>query len=279
MRRRLAIAVAVLAVAGPAAADDFDYASGPPSRPPALCRGDAFADIVGTREGDSLRAPPRATRLWGLGGDDRLAGSQTRASCLIGGRGDDRLLLDHGGGVAFGNAGRDLVVGSPLGDVVKPGGGLDGVSASGGDDKITVRDRAPEVVDCGEGDDIVKADRIDVLIGCESVDISGREAPRLDPQPREVGRHGRVRVRLVVPRGARAGAYRVLYVTTSDGRSCRGGPLELARLGAVRRGQRVRIVLHEPGGWCPGSGKAVIVRNPPDGLPPVGVARLSFSVR
>jgi hypothetical protein len=142
-----------------------------------------------------------------------------------------------------------------------------------------VRDGTPELVSCGDGDDIVKADRIDILVGCESVNITGRSAPRLEPQPRSVGRRGRLSVRMVVPRTARAGAYRVIYVTTSDGRDCQGGPLELSRLGAVRRGEHVRIVLRQRGDWCPGSGKAVVVRYPPDGLPPVGVARLSFSVR
>jgi hypothetical protein len=84
---------------------------------------------------------------------------------------------------------------------------------------------------------------------------------------------------MVIPRAAAAGAYRVIYVTTSNGRRCRGGPLELTRLGAVRRGEHVRFALREPGGWCPGSAKAVVVRQPPAGLPPVGVARLSFTVR
>jgi hypothetical protein len=277
MRRALAIAAAALAAAAPALGADTDYANGPPSTPPRICRGSAFVDVVGTRGPDSLRAPSRATRVWGLAGEDRLAGSSTRASCLIGGRGDDRLALSTGGGVAFGNQGRDFITGSDLGDVIDPGSDADGVVAGGGDDKITVRDRKPEVVACGDGDDIVKADRIDVLVGCESVDVVGPSALRLEPRPRDVSRRGSVGIRLQAPRG---GDYRVLYVTTAEGRRCGGGPVQVAHPGKLRRGQRKTIQLRAPGrGWCPGSGKAVVLRYAAPDMPPVGVARLTFSVR
>lgn len=275
MRRALLIAGAALAAAAPAVAQDTDYVA--PSKPPRICAGKAFADLVGTPRADRLRAYPRATRVWGLSGDDQLIGSRNRASCLLGGVGDDRLGLIAGGGVAFGNEGRDFITGSNLGDIIDPGRDADGVLSGGGDDKLSVRDRLPEVVACGDGDDIVKADRIDVLIGCESVDVVGRSALRLRPRPSTVGRRGPVRIRVVPPR---SGDYRVLYVTTSEGRPCGGGPVQVAHPDRLRRDEPTSVRLRPPGrGWCPGSGKAVVLRYPAPDLPPVGVARLTFTVR
>jgi hypothetical protein len=247
----------------------------PPQTPPRLCASEAFGDLVGTTGDDRLQAPPRATRVWGFEGSDGLLGSATRAACLIGGPGRDVISLDSGGGLAYGNQGRDTIVGSALGDVIRPGYGTDGVEAGGGDDKIGVRDRAAEVVDCGAGSDIVKADRRDILIGCEAVNASGPRATRLSPSPSAVPPHGLVRVGLTIPRAAPDGAYRAITLT-----DCGHGLAEVARFGAVSRQQRVHIGLHHPeGGWCPGRTRVAIVRSPGPSLPLAGVARLSFAVR
>jgi hypothetical protein len=283
MTARTAILAAALVLAGSGSARAQYYAP-PPATPPALCRSSVFVDVVGTAKRDTLRAFSRATRVWGLGGADRLLGSATRASCLLGGLGNDVMQLNAGGGLALGEQGRDAIAGSSLGDVIVPGPGVDGVGAGGGDDKITTRDHRAELIDCGGGDDIVKADRRDILVGCESVNTAGPAALRLSPSPARISSGGLVRVRLTVPRAAGTGAYRLLYVTTSNGRSCDGGPVEITRFPAagarVRRGQHVRIGLRHPaGGWCRGSAHVVVVRSPGQALPVVGVARFSFTVR
>lgn len=255
----------------------MSYYAPPPAPPPAICSGTEWVDVVGTPGPDRLRAFSRATRVWGLGGADALLGSYTRASCLIGGRGNDFLALNAGGGVAFGQAGSDVLVGSYFGDILDGGRGLDAITALGGDDKIASRDGNPEVVWCGDGDDIVKGDRVDVLIGCESADLTGPPAPRLKARPAVAGRHRVVRARFEAPR---AGRYQVLYVTTADGRRCAGGPAVLADPGRLRRRQRVTLKLRPPkGGWCRGSAKAAVIRYPSGEPPAAGVARLSFSVR
>jgi len=282
MRADRLAAAAALALAAPSAALAAPPAE--PGNPPLICASDAFADQVGTPGDDTLAAPDRATRLYGLAGDDGLTGSRTRAACLFGGPDDDRLELNTGGGVAWGETGRDTVLGSPLGDVIDGGRGVDGVAAGDGDDKITVRDGRPEMVDCGNGADIVKGDRIDVLIGCESVSIAGREARRLDAYPSRTRATGMVRVRLRVPRSAGEGAYRLIYVTGALGRPCGGGPREITRFPAqgqrVRRGQHVTIGLPSPElGWCEGTARVVVVRYPRRALPGRPVARFSFSVR
>jgi hypothetical protein len=236
----------------------------PPAPPPAICRSAAFVDVVGTPGADRLAAFSRATRVWGLGGADRLTGSPARASCLLGGRGNDLLFLDGGGGVAYGNRGRDFVFGSDLGDVIDGGRDQDEVAAGNGDDKVGSRDGRAEVVDCGPGADIVKADRADVLIGCESTNLAGKPLPHVKVRPRRVGPSGSVRFKLPA-----TAAYRVLYID-----SCRI-PGEV-----VAQTHRRVVRLRRPAlGWCPGRARLAVVRDPGYSLPPVPVARLAFTVR
>ncbi len=236
----------------------------PPAPPPAICRSAAFVDIVGTAGDDRLVAFDRATRVWGLGGADLLYGSATRASCLLGGPGNDVLYLNGGGGVAHGNRGRDYVFGSNLGDVIDPGRDPDGVSAAGGDDKLVTRDGHAEVIDCGDGADIVKADRRDLLIGCESTNLAGKPGLHLRARPQRVDRTGTVRFRL-----PKADAYSVLYVN-----SCRA-PGEVLK----ETGRRAIRVPRPTFGWCEGTARLAVVRDPGYGLPLIPVARLAFTVR
>ncbi len=271
MKRLFAVAVAVLAIVPSARAQ---YYSPPPARPPAICAGSAFVDIVGTPGDDDLRAFSRATRVWGLAGNDRLTGSATRASCLLGGNGNDVLNLGAGGGVAHGNRGRDLVLGSGLGDVINPGRDADLVTSGAGDDKLSVRDGNAEIVDCGAGADQVRGDRVDLTIGCESRNLTGPPAVQPRPRPARPYNGDAVRFTLFPPRSAAAGVYRVQYLAR-----CRA-PVTVATLGRVRKERAVRVVARPPNqGWCRGRGRLAVIREPGYGLPTVPVARVSFAVR
>lgn len=236
----------------------------PPSTPPAICQGAAFSDLVGTAADDRLQAPNQATRVWGLAGNDILAGSANRAACLLGGAGNDVLILNGGGGVAFGGTGRDRILGSDLGDVIDPGKDPDLVVAAGGDDKLTTRDGRPEVVDCGTGADIVKGDRSDLLIGCESTNLAGRPGLHLRARPNRVGITGTVRVRLPA-----RGDYQVLYVN-----SCRTA----GQVVGAGKGRILRIARPDFG-WCRGRARLAVIRDPGYGLPVIPVARFAFTVR
>src|SRR3954453_14332461 len=109
LRRTAGIVALLLACSAPAAEAGIQ-----PSRPPAPCDDQLFSDQFGTSDPDALEAPSRPQRLWGFGAEDRLPGSATRATCLFGGRGDDVLDLQGGGGVAYGEGGDDWLLGSPL---------------------------------------------------------------------------------------------------------------------------------------------------------------------
>ena len=269
---RLAVLASAAAVAAPATA----LAGTQPGSPPLICSGSAFTDVVGTAAGDEIASANRAERVYGLRGDDRLLGSRTRATCLFGGLGDDFLNLNAGGGVAWGEEGRDIVFGSRLGDVVDGGTAIDGLVTGDGPDKISARDGLGELIACGDGDDIVRGDRADVYMDCESVTATGRALPALTPQPRVTDIGGTVRARFTAPR---AGDYRVLYVTTAQGRNCSGGPFEVAAHPGLRRGQRIRLVMRRPQrGWCEGTSRFSVVRDPGYGLPLAPVARVVFQV-
>jgi hypothetical protein len=266
-----------------------------PGDPPSLCSGPAFADQIGTAKRDRLQAATRPERLWGLGGHDLLLGSPTRATCLFGGDGGDRLALGAGGGIAFGETGADTLAGGPLDDVLRGGDGDDAIAAAGGadtidggegrdaiaagdgDDLIDAADGAAELIDCGDGEDLVAADRLDALIGCESPALAGPAAQRPASGARTAGRADIVRLRFRAPATARAGAYRVILLESPG---CVTPGAEVARIGAaVNRGRRIRIGLRPPaGGWCAGAHRAaVVLRRPP--ATPEPVARLDFRIR
>ncbi|HVL95484.1 MAG TPA: calcium-binding protein [Solirubrobacteraceae bacterium] len=281
-----------------------------PGAPPDLCEGSFFADQIGTDAGDVLQAARRPERLWGRGGPDALLGSDSRAACLMGGADADVLDVAGGGGAAWGERGADLLLGGPLDDVLDGGAGGDTLSAGAGgdaltggagtdaldggvgDDLIDTADERGEVVQCGAGEDTVVGDRLDVLIGCEVRDLSGRAPLRLVPRPRAAGREAIVRLRFRVPRAGGGRAYRVLMVTgpPAGGPPCAAGPRVLTALPVagerVRAGQLVKVGLRPPeGGWCAGRVKAVVLRYPACPArrlcvappPPEPVARVEFS--
>jgi len=308
---RLTLFILIALSSVPAAAHAYE-----PGSAPAVCASSFFSDVVGTEGPNGLAGAAKAQRLWGLGGVDVLRGSVDRATCLFGGAGDDDLALGGAGGAAWGEGGDDLVVGSAVDDVLYGGagndrveggkggdlvdggeghdaldggagndaidgdGGIDAVVAGSGDDLIDVHDGNPEVVLCGEGTDIVVADRVDALIGCETVKTRGEARPlRLRAVPGVARASSIVRVAFRAPVAAGTGRYRVLLASGSKAAGCGEGPIEIAKLGEVRRGQAVRVGLRPPaGGWCAGKLRAIVVVGAA-GRPPVPVGRLEFTVR
>jgi hypothetical protein len=106
---------------------------------------------VGGRGHDRLIAPGNSWgNLNGEAGDDVLIGGR-QGDFLYGGDGDDRLSGTDGPDSMRAGPGRDLIFGGP------------------GRDRINSRDPTGDSVRCGAGRDRVKADRKDLLHGCEVV--------------------------------------------------------------------------------------------------------------
>jgi Ca2+-binding RTX toxin-like protein len=151
----------------------------------------------GTDGPDTLRGTNRADTLVGNGGNDVLSGLAGRDH-LVGGRGKDWLLS---GNKNFFGTGDKKLVGGPGNDGIHAGEGSDYVEAGSGNDlmidgslsesshdnfaggegnDVIIVNHAPAFEDrvvCGEGFDVVGADRKDVVApNCEKVGIIGSSA-------------------------------------------------------------------------------------------------------
>ena len=277
----LALLGAVLTPAAPAQAG---YA---PGESQSACAGAGFGQTVGTSNGDVLRAGDRPERVYGMRGSDRLLGGAVRASCLYGGLDPDLLTLGSGGGIALGEDGADVVVGSDKDDALGGGPGpdiligglgddvlrgdtaIDAFNGGPGDDAMVASDERREVVACGSGDDTVAVDAYDAVIGCERVRVqSGDPLPVRNTLPRRGGRRAIFRFRFRAPAAGRAGTYVVAGARCdkSDAQTLTEVPAPGER---VRRGQLIRVGIRPPkGGWCSGSRDVVLARRP--ACPPTG---------
>ena len=104
--------------------------------------------------------------ILGRGGNDRVTarggpgftGPLDTQMTVSAGIGRDRLV---------GTANRDLLGGGAGPDYVVGGRGTDRIRTQGGGDTVRVRDRRRDFVQCGPGEDSIKADRTDRLVGCD----------------------------------------------------------------------------------------------------------------
>ena len=142
----------------------------------------------GTDGPDLLSGYFYPTHLDGLGGDDRLFGTDSTkdrmdggpgndtiesGGLLLGGEGDDRLSAAIANEVPVredGGPGDDVLLGRYGNDRLTGGPGRDRISGNSGNDTIRARDGERDSIRCGDGRDRVSADRIDrVAHDCERV--------------------------------------------------------------------------------------------------------------
>jgi hypothetical protein len=122
--------------------------------------------VFGREDTDALSGNSGSDRASGGGGDDKVFG-RTGDDGVSGNSGNDRVSAGSGKDRAYGRAGDDGVSGNSGNDLVDGGPGRDRLFGRTGDDRIRARDRERDDVFCGPGFDIVRADREDVLRGCE----------------------------------------------------------------------------------------------------------------
>jgi hypothetical protein len=127
-----------------------------------------------------LKRPVRDSVRCGGGIDVVLADALDRVALdcerphRYGTTGPDRLIGDSRAEVFRGRGGDDLIAGGP---------GQDEIEGERGDDRIDARDGERDVIDCGDGRDLLRADRVDLVIrarrgsalGCERVRRYGAE--------------------------------------------------------------------------------------------------------
>jgi hypothetical protein len=119
--------------------------------PPSPRRCDPFNTYTGSKHDDDYGGfAEGGDVIYGLGGDDALRAYEGD-DCVYGGRGDDQIA---------GMDGSDTLGGGP---------GRDDIGAGQGNDRILVRDGKRDTVRCGAGRDLVEADGLDRVTGCEEV--------------------------------------------------------------------------------------------------------------
>ena len=138
--------------------------------------------------------------LSGSAGDDEFrvwANVNEGNSTLLGNGGNDKLTTGDYQDTLDGGAGNDVINGGFGNDVLTGGPGQDTIFADAtsascgwysytckipfGNDVVNARDGEADTIDCGVGEDRAIVDKIDVVSGCETVDVagggSGPEAP------------------------------------------------------------------------------------------------------
>jgi Ca2+-binding RTX toxin-like protein len=123
--------------------------------------------LIGTTYGDVVVAGPGNDVIRAGGGNNVIQAQWGNDSIASGAKAD----------YVFAGAGNDVVRSGGGSDTINPGPGRDLVFAGTGSDHIIANDGERDVIDCGPGDDSVRADSFDVLRNCEHV---GRFAP--DPE-------------------------------------------------------------------------------------------------
>ena len=146
---------------------DQDHAAG--SADEDVVRG-GFGDdrVLGGGAADALSGNPGNDRVSAGPGDDRAFG-RSGDDGVSGNAGNDRVSAGTGNDRAYGRSGDDGVSGNAGDDRVDGGTGRDRLFGRGGDDLVDARDAGRDVVYCGTGRDTVRADRGDLLRGCERV--------------------------------------------------------------------------------------------------------------
>ena len=158
-----------------------------PTEARTLDPGSCSQDKLGTASSDRLNGSGFGDNLFGLQGNDLLRGGPGD-DCLFGGTGhdrlagaggDDRLLGDDSGkGVGgndrlSGNAGNDMLSGGPGNDRLKAGAGRNRLRGGLGNDRLHAVNGSIDRLNCGGGNDVARADRVDRLAGCERVRRGG----------------------------------------------------------------------------------------------------------
>jgi Ca2+-binding RTX toxin-like protein len=125
--------------------------------------------LVGTVHGDLFIAGSGADTIRAGDGENTIQAQW----------GNDDIRSGSGPDFVDAGAGNDTILTGAGSDHIIPGPGTDTVYAGRGDDYIYGNDGQRDVIDCGPGDDRVRADKIDVLHHCEHVYIAPPGPPAI----------------------------------------------------------------------------------------------------
>ncbi|MFM9266486.1 calcium-binding protein [Tychonema sp. BBK16] len=130
--------------------------------------GFATADDIDVREGDLSSF---TWGVWGLDGNDTIAGSSDSNERLLGNNGNDVIAGGAGNDIIYGGKDNDILDGNENNDVVRGDAGNDIIFGGPGNDLLR-GGQGDDDLDGNEGNDFLAGDRgIDVLTGGPGADI------------------------------------------------------------------------------------------------------------
>ena len=171
-----------VATSGDAGAGTMPTADACPDRPSTIRA--APGDPAGSTE--ETKGTQGPDTILGTDGVDWIDG-RGGADCVDGGAGDD-LLSDGTRGAAE----QDTIIGGAGHDTIRLANGDDGVVSGDGDDVIDAGNGRTDFIDCGAGNDVVRADIDDRTRDCERTRAATNRVRRVEP------RSGRAATRFLV---------------------------------------------------------------------------------
>ncbi len=130
--------------------------------------GFATADDINVEEGDLLSFP---WGVWGLDGNDIIAGSSDSNERLLGNNGNDAIAGGGGNDIIYGGKDNDILDGNEGNDVVRGDAGND-IIFGGSENDLLRGGQGDDDLDGNEGNDFLAGDRgVDVLTGGPGADI------------------------------------------------------------------------------------------------------------
>jgi hemolysin type calcium-binding protein len=93
------------------------------------------------------------------------------------------IELGEGGDRVWGGPAADDIRGGDGDDTITGNAGRDVIGAGAGDDTIAAVDGFPDDIACGDGYDVVDADDVDFVTGCENIRSGSPQAGPATPQP------------------------------------------------------------------------------------------------
>jgi Ca2+-binding RTX toxin-like protein len=150
-------------LAGGEGADDLAGGAGDDRLVPnafvTVADGDTLSGGTGTDTADySTLQVPVALSIDGVANDAGSDNIETDVENVLGGLAGDTISGSSAANVLVGGHGNDQITGGP---------GRDTLDGGANDDTLLSRDGEPDVVACGEGDDLALTDSIDARSGCE----------------------------------------------------------------------------------------------------------------
>jgi Ca2+-binding RTX toxin-like protein len=130
--------------------------------------GFATADDINVEEGDLSSFP---WGVWGLDGNDIIAGSSDSNERLLGNNGNDAIAGGGGNDIIYGGKDNDILDGNEGNDVVRGDAGND-IIFGGSENDLLRGGQGDDDLDGNEGNDFLAGDRgVDVLTGGPGADI------------------------------------------------------------------------------------------------------------